>query len=250
MAGFSSRGNNALDIEVVPHSAVMVAFDLGDTPIVVEDSSGRQQRDSVVAGLAPRGVRARGGRTFDILQLRMSPVVAHAVLGAASELGGAVVDLDQLWGRDAARIHEQLRATPSWADRFAIADASLARRCEDGPTVDREIVFAWRQMAITRGLVRVETLAAEVGWSRKRLWSRFRSQIGLTPKRAAQLIRFDHAAHGLAAGDSPAQVAAENGYVDQSHLHRDTMTFAGATPTTVAVAPFLAIDDVAWAGPD
>jgi transcriptional regulator GlxA family with amidase domain len=81
------------------------------------------------------------------------------------------------------------------------------------------------------------------------LWSRFRSQIGPTPKRAAELIRFDHAAHRLAAGHTAAQVAAESGYADQSHLHRDVMTFAGVTPATVAMAPFLAVDDVAWPGP-
>jgi hypothetical protein len=40
---------------------------------------------------------------------------------------------------------------------------------------------------------RVGELAAEVGWSRKRLWSRFRSQIGVASKRAARLVRFDHA---------------------------------------------------------
>jgi AraC-like DNA-binding protein len=101
----------------------------------------------------------------------------------------------------------------------------------------------------TEGRVRVERLAAEVGWSRKRLWSRFRAQIGLTPKRAAQLVRFDHAAHRLAAGHSAARVAAESGYADQSHLHRDVMAFAGVTPTGVAAAPWLAVDDVAWAAP-
>jgi AraC-like DNA-binding protein len=102
-------------------------------------------------------------------------------------------------------------------------------------------------MVASRGCLRVERLAAEAGWSRKRLWSRFRSQIGLTPKRAAQLIRFDHAAHRLAAGDSAALVAAETGYTDQSHLHRDVMTFAGVTPKAVAGAAWLAVDDIAWA---
>jgi AraC-like DNA-binding protein len=105
-------------------------------------------------------------------------------------------------------------------------------------------------MVTSRGQVRVEQLAAETGWSRKRLWSRFRSQIGLTPKRAAQLIRFDRAAHRLAAGHSAALVAAESGYADQSHLHRDVKTFTGVTPRVVAAAPWLAVDDIAWAAPN
>jgi AraC-like DNA-binding protein len=103
-------------------------------------------------------------------------------------------------------------------------------------------------MMSSQGQVRVEEVAAEAGWSRKRLWSRFRSQVGLTPKRAAQLVRFDYAAHRLAAGHSAALVAAEAGYVDQSHLHRDTMAFAGVPPTAVALAPWLGVDDIAWPG--
>ncbi|MBV9547861.1 MAG: AraC family transcriptional regulator [Chloroflexi bacterium] len=141
--------------------------------------------------------------------------------------------------------HQRLRAAGSWEDRFAVAEAALAPRLEAGRSVDPEVAFAWRRMLASEGRVRVETLAKEVGWSRKCLWSRFGSQMGLTPKRAAQLIRFDHAAHRLAAGHSPAVVAIEAGYVDQSH--RDVMTFAGVTPAAVAVAPFLAVDDLAWA---
>jgi hypothetical protein len=56
-------------------------------------------------------------------------------------------------------------------------------------------------------------------WSRKRLWS-----IPIPdrphPKRAARLVRFDYAAHRLAAGHSAAIVAAESGYADQLHLWR------------------------------
>jgi methylphosphotriester-DNA--protein-cysteine methyltransferase len=104
-------------------------------------------------------------------------------------------------------------------------------------------------MLASRGRARVEELATGTGWSRKRLWSRFRSQIGLPPKRAAQLVRFDHAAHRLAAGHSAALVAADSGYADQSHLHRDVTAFAGMTPTTVASAPWLTVDPVAWAAP-
>lgn len=248
MAGFSDRADAVVEIEAVPHPALMVIFDLGDQPLVVEDGSGQQQRGCVTAGLAPpHGARGRGqAGSFACLQVRLSPVIAHAVLGPVSGLSGAVTALDDLWGRDAARIQERLRATRSWDDRFLIAEVALARRYDAGRAVDAEVALCWRRMVASRGQVRVERLAAEVGWSRKRLWARFRSQIGLTPKRAAQLIRFDHAAHRLAAGHGAAEVAADSGYADQSHLHRDVMTFTGATPATVASAPFLAVDDVAW----
>ena len=152
MAGFSDRANTLVDVELVPHPAVMVIFDLGDIPIVVDDGSGPQQRERVVAGLAPNGARGRGlAGSFECLQVRLSPVVAHAVLGASSELGGAVVALDDLWGRDAARIQEQLRAAGSWDDRFAIAEAALARRHDAGRVVDPEVAFAWGQMVASPG---------------------------------------------------------------------------------------------------
>jgi AraC-like DNA-binding protein len=61
-----------------------------------------------------------------------------------------------------------------------------------------------------------------------------------------KLVRFDHAAHRLVAGHRAARVAADTGYADQSHLHRDVMAFTGATPATVVGEPFLAVDDIAW----
>jgi AraC-like DNA-binding protein len=247
MAGFSDRAKDLVDLRVVPYPAVTIFINLGDE-IRVDHARGQQLRGSLAIGLAPSGVRARG-RGIECLQVRLSPVAAHAVLGASAELGQTVAALRDLWGRDAVRTQEQLRAARSWDERFAIAEAALARRHQARRAADPEVAFAWRQMVASQGRVRVEQLAAEAGWSRKRLWSRFRSQIGVTPKRAAQLIRFDHAAHRLAAGHSAALVAAESGYTDQSHLHRDVKTFAGVTPTAVAAAPWLAVDDIAWAAP-
>jgi AraC-like DNA-binding protein len=191
-------------------------------------------------------VRVRG-ENIECVQVRLSPVVARTVLGASpADLGRTVVALDDVWGRDAGRIRQQLADSSSWPQRFALVEALLARRGESGPPVDAEVARAWQRIAASRGRVRVDGLAAEVGWSRKRLWDRFRSQIGLAPKQAAKLVRFDHAAHRLAAGDGPARVAADAGYADQSHLHRDVLAFTGLTPATVA-GEWLAVDGVAWA---
>ncbi|MFG1925771.1 helix-turn-helix domain-containing protein [Cryptosporangium sp. NPDC048952] len=243
MAAFSDHAEDPIDVEMVPHPAVALIIDLGDGSLVVADGDGNQRRGGVVAGLAPRSARGTGpAGGFDCLQIRLSPVIAHAVLG--EHLTGQIIGLDDLWARGAVELRERLRAAETWDERFAIAETTLARRIAAGRAVDPEVAHCWARMR--RGRVRVDRLAADVGWSRKRLWSRFRSQLGLTPKHAARLIRFDDAAHRLAAGRGAAVVAAESGYADQSHLHREVLAFADATPAAVAAKPFLAIDDVAW----
>ncbi|GAA3186077.1 helix-turn-helix domain-containing protein [Nonomuraea roseoviolacea] len=246
MAGFGVRDLAAL--RMVPHPAVTLVLEFGAGSPVMDHAAG-QQRGSVVAGPgigSGGGLWARG-EDVECVQVRLSPVIARAVLGVSpAELDGAVVALDDLWGREASRIRERLGSVRSWQERFALTDALLARRHGSGPPVDPEVAWVWRRIVGSRGLLRVDVLAAEVGWSRKRLWSRFGSQLGLAPKRAAKLVRFDHAVHRLVAGEGPARVAADAGYADQSHLHRDVVAFTGTTPAAVAGEPFLAVDDIAW----
>jgi len=247
MAGFHVRALDAL--RMVPHPAVTLLLEFGAGSPVLDCAAGRQQRGSIVAGpgFGSGGEARARGENVECVQVRLSPVIARAVLGASpADLDGAVVSLGDLWGREASRIREQLGDVSSWQKRFALTDALLARRHEARPPVDPEVAWAWHRIVVSRGLTRVDGLAAEVGWSRKRLWSRFRSQLGLPPKRAVRLVRFDHAAHRLIAGEGAAQVAADAGYADQSHLHRDVMAFTGAPPATVAGEPFLAVDDIAW----
>lgn len=248
MAGFRQRVPAYGKIAMVAHPSVTLLLDLSEGEGPVYDVHGRHQRGSVAVGLLPGELRAAGWSRVECLQIRLEPAVAAAALGATSELSGVVVPLEDLWGRAAGHAEERLRAAVSWDERFAIAAEVLARRLGDRPTADREVTYAWRRTLTSRGRVRVDGLADAVGWSRKRLWSRFRSQLGITPKRAARLVRFDHAAHLLAAGHAAADVAAEAGYVDQSHLHREVRAFTGLTPPAVAAAPWLAIDDVAWPG--
>ncbi|WP_121746174.1 helix-turn-helix domain-containing protein [Streptomyces sp. E2N166] len=248
MAGFRQRAPERVEIAMVAHPSVTLFVDLSDGGSLVHNTPGRRDIGSTVVGLVPGdlrlGGRAAGG--IECLQIRLSPVLAAAVLGASTDLSGRVVSLEDVWGRDAGRAEDRLRAAASWDERFVIAVDALDRRLSTRPPLDPEVAAAWRLMLTSRGRVRVDSLANELGWSRKRLWSRFRSQIGLTPKRAARLVRFDHAAHLLAAGNAAARVAAASGYADQAHLHREVAAFTGTTPTALAAAPWLAIDDVAW----
>src|SRR5262249_31671559 len=83
MAGFRDRAKDLIDLPVIPYPAVTLVIALGEE-LVVDHASGQGKRGSLAAGLAPGSVRVRG-RDFECLQIRLSPVVAHAVLGASSE---------------------------------------------------------------------------------------------------------------------------------------------------------------------
>lgn len=241
MAGFGGRARN---VELVPYPAVTLFLDLGDR-LRIAEAGGGSRSGSLVAGLAPGRIRATA-QDVECLQVRLSPPVAQAVLGSA-ELGASVAGFAEVWGRGAGELLDRLATAADWPDRFALLTAALRRRLERPSTrVEPEVAAVWDRMLRGRGQVRIDDLAGEVGWSRKRLWSRFRAQTGATPKRAARLVRFDSAARRLAAGQDIAGVAAECGYADQSHLHRDAAAFAGLTPAAVATAPWLSIDGIAW----
>ena len=111
MAGFSDRATELRNLQLIPHPSVTLVFNLGGTPVSVEDGAGRRGCERTVVGLAPDTVRARGERGFACLQLRLSPMLAHAVLGPPGGPYGEAVDLDALWGRAAAeRLQDRLRA--------------------------------------------------------------------------------------------------------------------------------------------
>lgn len=247
MAGFRVR--SAPDpVRIVPHPSIMLLVEVGGRS-VVDDGSGPRRWGSLAAGLGfgSGGTVAVRPDDVECVEVRLSPAVARRVLGVPpAELENAVVGLDDLWGREAALVGERLAELTTWEERFAATDAWLARRAAEGGEPDPEVSWAWRRIVASRGTARVEDLAAEVGWSRTRLWRRFGAQLGAAPKRAATLVRFDHAAHGILAGVEPGRAAADGGYTDQSHLHREVVGFAGVTPARLAAEPFLAVDDVAW----
>ncbi|HEX5881395.1 MAG TPA: helix-turn-helix domain-containing protein [Actinomycetota bacterium] len=168
------------------------------------------------------------------LEVLLAPLGAYRLLGLPmDQLSGRIVDLVEVLGADGRRLTEQLREAPSWRQRFALADQFLLRQLEEGPRPSPEVGWAWGRLVATGGAVPVGRIAGEVGWSHKHLITKFRQQIGLRPKTAARLVRFDGVWRRLD-GRRPldwGQVAREAGYADQAHLVREFHQFTGTTPT-------------------
>jgi AraC-like DNA-binding protein len=181
------------------------------------------------------------------LQLDVTWRGARALLGLpAGELAGDVVGLPDLLGERAGELAERLAAAPTWRDRFRLLDTTLSGLVDDGVGEPRaEVVQAWRRLTETAGNARIGELADELGWSRRHLNSRFQREIGLPPKAAARVIRFERARRLLRSPSrlSLADTAVRCGYVDQAHLARDFRAMGDLTATQW-LAEFPSVQDV------
>jgi AraC-like DNA-binding protein len=190
------------------------------------------------------------------VEVRLAAVSAYTVLGVPlDELRGRIVDLCDLLGANGRRLAERLREAPTWRHRFTILDHLLLDRLERGPRPSPEVARVWQRLVATGGAVRIGRLADEVGWSHKHLITRFRQQVGLSPKTAARLVRFDRVLRRLDQPEPPhwERLAADAGYADQAHLVREFRTFTGGTPTafvsrSTAVGVRVEADRTGYAG--
>ena len=179
------------------------------------------------------------------IQVLLDPLGSRAVLGLpAAELAGIDVDATDVLGPAAGRILDQLHTATSWADRFAVLDAGLCRFPAAGHSGHPVVADAWNGLRRSRGALPVDKLASVSGCSQRYLAKIFQSELGLTPKVAGRVIRFDGARRRLLGrGGTVADTAAAAGYYDQAHLDRDFRQFAGCSPTQWLAAEFRNVQD-------
>ena len=213
-------------------------------PIRLHGPAGPSAPASFLAGMHDAAVCTEFTGHQHGLQVDLSPLGVFALLGRPMpELTNVAPQLTELDEPALAALPARLADAPDWPRRFALLDALLLRRLDaSAARPDPEVAWAWRQLVRSAGLVGVQHLADETGWSRRHLLTRFRDQVGLAPKAAARVLRFRRAARllapaavGLAAprpsAPTIADIAATCGYADHAHLVREFRTLAGCTPS-------------------
>ncbi|WP_327431170.1 helix-turn-helix domain-containing protein [Streptomyces sp. NBC_01236] len=190
---------------------------------------------SVVSGLHSRARVIGHAGDLQGVEITLAPWAAHRLLGdtALGELADTVTDPAEVLGPRFRRLGEALEAAPEWQERFAILDRALlgwTAAAGASRTPSAPVLNAWDTLTRTAGTIRISELAARTGWGLKHLETRFREQIGLTPKRLARVLRLNRAIRMLGAGSRPSDAALACGLYDQSHLTREFKAMTGMPP--------------------
>ncbi|MDQ6732412.1 MAG: helix-turn-helix transcriptional regulator [Actinomycetota bacterium] len=209
-----------------PLLGVVLIVSLGPDIEVADERIG-----SFAAGLWDRPVTTGHFGEQAGYELYLDLLSSRRLLGVpVAELANRLVCLEDLLGPFAGELTEQLADAPDAAARHAVAQRLLAGRLREDCAGSPEIRRVLGRLRASHGTERIEALAAEVGWSRRHLSSRFRAELGLAPKTVARLARAEYAAGLLRAGRPLVDVAYAAGYADQPHFNRDFREFVGCPP--------------------
>jgi AraC-like DNA-binding protein len=204
----------------------------GHVSIVVNSGDGykidglwqpRAARPHAIGAMSRYHATAYGDRLAQV-GAWLRPGHAQVLTGVpAGELTDRVVALEDLWGRSGRELQAQIECL----------EVALLRRLAAGrerKMASLSICGITDVVVGSEGQVSVEELARMSGVSRTHLTRTFREGVGVAPKLYGRLARF-RAALRLATASAPwAQVAAEVGYVDQSHMISEFRQFSGFTP--------------------
>lgn len=238
--GYREQSARPVRRRQVPTGSYTLILSFGP-PLRLHGPAGPSIPASFLAGMHDAAVVTEFVGVQHGLQVDLTPLGAYTLLG--TPLTNIAPRLDELDVPELAALPERLAAAAGWPARFALTDAVLLRlaaaaRAEPDP----EVEHVWRQLASSGGTAPIGTLAAETGWSRRHLLTRFRGQIGLAPKAMGRVLRLQRAANlivptlssggaGRPTGKLFSDVAARCGYADQAHLVREFRELAGCTPS-------------------
>jgi AraC-like DNA-binding protein len=217
----------------VPIGAVVMILSLEHGWSLRGASGAVVRRRSFLAGLQDGPTLVEHAGASHGMEVYFTPLGARAFLGVPLDaLAGQVLELEEVLGPATATLTEQLADAAGWDARFEILERAILHRLTANRVPSLELRWAWGQLSATHGRVAIGALAAELGWSQRRLVAQFRDQIGMSPKRVARILRFDHAYALLreTAAPSLADVAYACGYADQPHFTREFRALAGITP--------------------
>ena len=129
-------------------------------------------------------------------------------------------------------IYEQVYEATSIYKQAQLLNNWLLHLLNTNRIADATVQGAIQHLQQSHGIKSVQAIGDQIGISTRQLQRQYKTQIGISPKHYARLLRVDHVRTVIKTQANPsfADVACQTGYYDQSHLIREFKSVVGMTP--------------------
>jgi AraC-like DNA-binding protein len=187
--------------------------------ISLDSISVRSKQLNLRGHVAAFGILFQPGGSFPVLGIPMPELVSIEVL------------LAQTACRDLPQLYEQLAEMATLQERIALVEGWLERRLRDARPQSPVITPSLAYINRANGQLAMPHLAEAVSLGQRQLERLYQEQVGLSPKKMAQLRRVRQARTLLKQGIHPlTDIAYQCSFYDQAHFIREFKAVTGLTP--------------------
>jgi AraC-like DNA-binding protein len=213
-----------------PRGGFGIVFNFGDKlcmetqvvadPIFLDGANSVSRKMGFLGKVELMGIRFYEGGAYPFLGIPLNELCDRLTL------------LDALDRPGLLRLHARLQEAPSLPARIHLLEEWLLGRLALGKAQNMLIPSSLTMLRQREGRLPIPELARELAISQRQLERLYQSQVGMSPRQYAQLLRVERARLALKqmSGQTTTTLAADLGYYDQSHFIREFDAVIGMTP--------------------
>lgn len=222
----------AMPTTIPPNGRVELVIHFGDPFELITDAGPKTLTSAHITGQQHSPVSVKATGKTGVIIVRFYPWSASALMPQPlPEFTNSLVDLaDVLPAKEVARLLEGVHFANTPRERAAAVDAFI---CDTtgGDGADLACKTSIDLMNENWGRQRIDSIAADIGLSRRQLARRFSNATGTSPKKMSRLLRAQKAITCIRNGAQVHDVVGMCGYADQSHLIHDVVAHTGKRPS-------------------
>lgn len=171
---------------------------------------------------------------LNMLIVVLQPNALHALMHlSANELNNTITPLDTIFGQEGRDMEQQVHSAPDYAAAIKMIETMLMKRLNEFQQIDGLMNGALDLIYKTNGMLSVADIITEIPVTERQLERKFKEQIGITPKKFMDVIKFQHFLKSLQKSPPSiklAQLVYACDYYDQAHLNNYFKRHVGVTP--------------------
>ncbi|WGQ10149.1 helix-turn-helix domain-containing protein [Pedobacter gandavensis] len=192
-----------------------------------------QPRSFVYGQLSQYSTMAsKGDLSMIVVVLQPHALFTHFHI-PADELKDYTVPLVDLFGSEARDLEDQVISAVSVHRAIDCIEKFLSKKTIESSALSKEIAIAMNLISQQQGIISIAQLLQNLPITEKQLERKFREHIGISPKRFADTIKFQHFLKLLQKQPDKGKIAEliyASGYYDQAHLNHNFKRMTGLSP--------------------